>query len=393
MKTKEISINTETIEVKSQSIQTNSSKMLVDSWTQTPTDNSETNIKNPSEENKDKTEIHGKNEETQKTIISSSMTSDIESNEKKRLTKFEIESLFQSVKNMIIGVKEKDVPKAPTTTQAPRKLDIQNLKESTDFLIQKLENIKKSKDEVNMKQSSLQSSDFMLSRSESMFSNIDFNNHLNQKASNMIESKLLDSCFSNNGNANLNQNNEINITKSIDFIEKMLSSQVFANGLSTKESKLSNNIALSNIDHLGEHNFYSDADIDMELFQSNVMSSYKNGAEDINSLNNMILLGNQRQIENNQMNKDKIMIYDQESSGKQNQEEKAEEINYSPNSKNTLLKFNSENLKKHKNDEKTNSENILRGKRSENLNVLELNLNHINITEGKKVTDFSNESK
>ena len=392
VKSKEISTNTETIELKTQSTQANITKNLIDSSTQTQSedfekDESELLTKSKLNDSKEKNENISKNEETQKTITVSNNSSclDNDKNSKKRLTKFEIESLFQSVKNMITGVKEKDAPKENKTeicnnNAISKKLDIQNLKESTDFLIQKLENIKKSKDDVNFLKQSLQSSDFMLSRSETNFSNFDhysniINNNLNQKASNMIESKLLDSCFSNGNEYN-------NITKSIDFIEKMLNSQTFANGLATKESKLSNNIALSNIDHLGEQMFYSDAENEYELFQSNVMASYKNAKEDENSCNNIptIYFGSPKEIEKN---KEKIMIFDEETNGKQSQnqelmakygsgiekiEERAEECNYSPNSKNNLLKFNPVNFKRNKSEEKSSNQ----------AKILEINQNKIN---------------
>ena len=365
IKTKDASVNTKENISNDQSTQIKVN--MIDATTQTNIEESEKedhsafSAKNDFYENKDATL---KNNENHKTIMNSNSitTSEIDnSTDKKRLTKFEIENLFKSVKNMIIGVKEKDSMIQEKSRMSSfqssflsKHLDIQNLKDSTDHLIQKLENIKRSKDEGNLKQS-LQSSDFMLSRSET-FSNLDpnsnFNNNLQQKASNILESKLIDSCFSN-GNPNVN---EFNITKSIDFIEKMLNSQVFGNGLATKESKFSNNFGVSNIENTDEQNFYSDVDNDCELFQSHFLSSCKNLFEDPNNTNNFPIyyIGNQKTPENPPNNKEKIMIFDQENVAKNNHEimvkygsgiekidERAEEFTYSPNSKNNLLKFNS----------------------------------------------------
>jgi hypothetical protein len=379
IKTKDASVNTKETKSNDQSIQTKVN--MIDASTQTNLEESEKedhstfSAKNEVYENKDATI---RNEENHRTIINSNSmsTSEIDnSTDKKRLTKFEIENLFKSVKNMIIGVKEKDSMIQEKSRMSSfqssflsKHLDIQNLKDSTDHLIQKLENIKRSKDEGNLKQS-LQSSDFMLSRSETFSSldpNSNFNNNLQQKASNILESKLIDSCFSN-GNQNVN---EFNITKSIDFIEKMLSSQVFGNGLATKESKFSNNFGMSNIENTDEQNFYSDADNDCELFQSHFLSSCKNLFEDPTNTNNFPIyyIGNQKTPENPSNNKEKIMIFDQENTGKNNHEimvkygsgiekieEKAEEFTYSPNSKNNLLKFNSKKTT-------PNSANILKEK-------------------------------
>ena len=381
-KSKEIGTNTNEMSFQCQSTQVN--VFMIDESTQTnPNDfdenekDNETSAfttKNQISESKDLTMV--RNNENHKTIINSnSVSSEIDNScEKKRLNKFEIENLFKSVKNMIIGVKEKENPIHDKSRMSSfqssflsKHLDIQNLKDSTDHLIQKLENIKRSKDEGNLKQS-LQSSDFMLSRSETFLNGdmaSNFNNNLPQKASNLIESKLMESCFSS-GNQNIN---EVNITKSIDFIEKMLGSQVFGNQLATKESKFSNNIGLSNIENTDDPNFINESDNECELFQSHFLASCKNIFEDPNNTNNfpVYYIGNQKP-------QDKIIIYDQENLGKNNNEimekygsgiekidDKAEEfINWSPNSKNNFLKFNSKIL---------TSENILKEKNNKILNV------------------------
>lgn len=315
------------------STQTSNIRLTVDSSTQTTLNchcESEEIIKNPNQ-------THSKLEETQKTLINStSISSEIEPNEKKRLTKLEIENLFQSVKNMIIGVKDKTTiqPNLIENELKPS-LNIQNLKESTDFLIQKLENLKKSS---FLKENSLQSSDFNLSRSET-FQNLESMGNLNQKASHLIESRLLDSCFS----TNQQNTNEYNITKSIDFIEKMLSSQIVAN----KESKI------SNIDHInGELNFY---DIDTDLFQSNIITSFQKDEIHRNS-HNFPMISEDFNEKEGIWDKENRPITDKENRhnegllakygvGIEKIEEKAEEIfNYSPN--NEVLKFNSDNMKK-----------------------------------------------
>lgn len=383
-KTKEIAINTNETSYHCQSTQVN--VCMIDESTQTnPNDFEESErdetsaftTKNQISISKDLTML--KNNENQKTILNSnSVSSEIDNScEKKRLNKFEIENLFKSVKNMIIGVKEKENTMHDKSRMSSfqssflsKHLDIQNLKDSTDHLIQKLENIKRSKDEGNLKQS-LQSSDFMLSRSETFLNGdmgSNFNNNLPQKASNLIESKLIDSCFSTGNNQNQNVN-EFNITKSIDFIEKMLSSQVFGNQLATKESKFSNNIGLSNIENTDDPNFINESDNECELFQSHFLASCKNIFEDPNNTNNfpVYYIGSQKP-------QDKIMVYDQENLGKNNNEimekygsgiekidERAEEfINWSPNSKNNFLKFNSKKL---------TPENILKEKNNKILNV------------------------
>lgn len=394
---KSIGLSTEKINCSSQGTQTFPEKIMIDSWTQTPNElknkELETNLENNSS-NVQKTEysIYSQNkEDTQKTIQEmSSVTSDHDYNEKKKLTKFEIENLFKSVKNMVNGIKEKDTKttnNSQNSISLSQKLDIRNLKESTDMLIQKLENIKKSQAEVFLKQSSLQSSDFMLSKSESAFPNFDANlnntnNNISQKHSNMIESRLLESyCFNSQMNANQQNNDDFNISKSIDFFEKLLNSQMLSNILATKESKLSNNnnIALSTIENIEQNTTNQDNENENELVQSKVMSSYKNLPQQYNGseFSNipLLLMENQKHTEN----KDKILIFDQEqdkhnqekmakySSGIEKIEEKAEEINFSPNNKNNKLEnSNSEEIKKVLQEKKFES--------TRNLSKMQINL-------------------
>lgn len=367
MKNKNVdaSINTENRECKNQSVQTTIEKMLIDSWTQTenflPNIDESESIKTSiySEKKDEKLSHYYTNKEDFKKTINeqSSLVSDQEFGEKKRLTKCEIETLFKSVKNMISGIKEKDT----SGIQNSQKYDIRNLKESTDFLIQKLENIKKSQGDF-LKQSSLQSSDFLLSKSESAFQNFEgnLNNNNNnnnyQRNSNMIESRLLESYFSSNNNLPILQNNDFNISKSIDFFEKLLNSQIFSNGVASKESRAQNSIA-SNQNEYGDQNNYTDQEIDQELFHSKVMSSYKNlPCQEYNETSNfpLVLVENLKNIENS-LAKEKILIFDQDqekhtkermakySSGIEKIEEKAEEINASPNGKNKILNLNSLN--------------------------------------------------
>ena len=156
--------------------------------------------------------------------------------------------------------------------------EIKERSQISENLIQKLDNLKKREENLNTRQSLLQSVDFSLSKSESVFSNLENNNFTN-KLSNLVESKLLDSNYYNKDTLYLssknilNSNNGINITKSLDMIEKLLNSQI-----NTKESKISSsNIMLSNIEN-NDNAFYSDNDFndEIELFHSKIINSYNN---------------------------------------------------------------------------------------------------------------------